>query len=113
MLSKHNLNLSGGTSGSPIFDLTGKVIAINNAGIGRLAFSLTGELVQVSQAALDFGIRVDKIYDLFQSSASAKPIANTDSTLPAPLLEGKQWETLDISFQPENLEERLLKAMEF
>ena len=45
---QHNLDLSGGTSGSPIFDHYGWVIAVNNSGTESLLIDET-ELLQESQ----------------------------------------------------------------
>ena len=51
---QHNFNTTPGTSGSPIFNRRGEVIAIHNAG-------------STTEASLGFGIRADEIRDLLQA----------------------------------------------
>ena len=46
---QHTLDTTGGTSGSPIFDQQGWVIAVHNSGF--------------SQGSLSFGVRVDEVWD--------------------------------------------------
>jgi len=55
---QHNLDLSNGTSGSPIYNLSGKVIAVNSGAIN-------------SESALGVAIRIDKARELL--SRAAKP----------------------------------------
>ena len=50
---QHNLDLSPGTSGSPIFNKRGEVIAVNNAG--------------VIGTSLGFGIRADELREIFEA----------------------------------------------
>jgi S1-C subfamily serine protease len=58
---QHNLNLSGGTSGSPIFNRDGKVIAINNSGVETLVYSEENDSwKRVPIASLGFAIRADQ-----------------------------------------------------
>ena len=62
---QHNLDLSGGTSGSLIFDHEGYVIGINNAGTERLVFDdYTGRPQRIPSGNIGFGIRVDEIWHL-------------------------------------------------
>ena len=105
---QHNLNLSGGTSGSPIFTPEGRVVAVNNSGIEALALTFAGEPARIPQAALDFGIRSDKIHELLsQAGVAAKPVWRT-----VPDLEGIDLGSLEIegrdSSLTENLRERFL-----
>jgi hypothetical protein len=55
---QHNFNLTGGTSGSPIFNREGKVVAINNSGLAGYS--------------IGFGIRIDLLdYCMRQSITSS------------------------------------------
>jgi V8-like Glu-specific endopeptidase len=71
-LVQHDLNLSGGTSGSPIFTSAGVVVAVNSSGIEALVPTSGGDSTRVSQAALGFGIRADKIQELLATQPAAK-----------------------------------------
>ena len=107
---QHNLDLSGGTSGSPIFTAEGKVVAINNSGIVATALTFGGIPTQVSQASLGFGIRSDKIHELLsQAGVTAKPVSRK---VPVPNLEGIDLSSLVIQGPQgdltEALEERFL-----
>ncbi len=64
---QHNLDLSGGTSGSLIFDHEGFVIAVNNAGTERLVFDQnTGRPQRIPSGNIGFGIRVDEVWRLVE-----------------------------------------------
>ncbi len=69
---------SGGTSGSPIFDHEGWIVAVNNSGTEALVIDQrTGEPRRVPSGNVGFGIRVDEAWDFIEwvDSALAKPIA--------------------------------------
>lgn len=75
---QHNLDLSGGTSGSPIFDHEGWIVAVNNAGTEALVIDQrTGEPRRVPSGNIGFGIRVDEAWDFIEwlDSASTKAVA--------------------------------------
>ena len=68
----HNALTSKGTSGSPLFDESGKVIAINNGGLSAKTVTVadpkTGALraeVTYEATGLNFGIRADVLQSLF------------------------------------------------
>ena len=67
---QHNLDLSGGTSGSFIFDHEGFIIAVNNAGTERLVFDQrTGKPQRIPTGNIGFGIRVDDVWRLVDLGA--------------------------------------------
>ena len=102
---QHNLDLSGGTSGSPIFNTEGEVVAINSSGISLTALTFGGDPFQVSQASLGFGIRVDKIHELLiQAGVAAKP---TGARLPGARLDGRDLRDFDFGSEEDDLTERL------
>ena len=103
---QHNLDLSGGTSGSPIFDASGQVVAINNAGISDIG--INGDWPRISQTALGFGIRADKIHELLdQAGVAAKPTTGTNFSELASRLDGRDISSLNIVTTREDLAERL------
>lgn len=105
---QHNLDLSGGTSGSPIFDISGKVVAINNAGTDFEVGSISGEPTLVSQAAFGFGIRVDKINEFLDNAGmAAKRTTHAGPGRLASRLDGRDIRSLDIVTTREELAERL------
>ena len=105
---QHNLDLSGGTSGSPIFDASGQVVAINNAGIENVVLSIVGTPARISQAALGFGIRADKIHELLDDvGVVAKPTTPVNPSGLASSLDGQDIGSLDIGTTQEDLAERL------
>ena len=55
---QHNLDLSPGTSGSPIFAHTGLIVAANNAGTEELVTNAPGDPSHIPSGNIDFGIRV-------------------------------------------------------
>jgi hypothetical protein len=62
---QHNLDLSPGTSGSPIIDQYGWVIAINNAGTSGIGFDpMTGQPTRIPSGNIGWGIRIDKVWEL-------------------------------------------------
>ena len=73
---QHSLDLSGGTSGSPIFDHQGWIIAVNNSGTEALTLNLnTGEPSRVPTGNIGFGIRADDVWDFIDTFASDKRTA--------------------------------------
>ena len=62
---QHNLDTTGGTSGSLIFDQLGWVVAVSHAGVESIVFDITtGAPERVGQGSLGFSIRVDAVWDL-------------------------------------------------
>ena len=81
LILQHNLDLSGGTSGSPIFDHEGWIVAVNNAGTEALVIDQrTGEPRRVPSGNIGFGIRADEAWDFIEwvDSALVKPIAGDE-----------------------------------
>ena len=109
-LVQHNLDLSGGTSGSPILNAAGRVVAVNNAGYENIVLSVGGEPVRVPQTALNFGIRADKIRELFgEMGVSAKPVIVPVGF--APKLDGRDLATLQVHSARDDLGQRLAKRL--
>ena len=84
---QHNLNLSGGTSGSPVFDHLGWVVAVNNSGTEALVINQnTGEPTRVGTGNIGFGVRVDDVWDFINWFSSAKPASVREASWPEPLV---------------------------
>lgn len=65
-LIQHSASLSKGTSGSPLFDASGKVVAVSFAGIGSRTSAAAGDM---SSAQIGFAIRADEVRELLVSTA--------------------------------------------
>ena len=85
---QHNLDLSKGTSGSPIFDVNGYVVAVNNAGIDRRVYDSNIEKwVWIDSGNVGWGIRVDEVWgliDLIEAAASSTTLKAAPDVIPAP-----------------------------
>ena len=89
---QHNLGTTGGTSGSPIIDIGGNVIAVHYAGFGVVVVfdPATGQPLVTSTAGLSGAIRADEVWamvDLFESSgkrvaASTRPVLDSYQAFP-------------------------------
>ncbi|MDE0248874.1 MAG: trypsin-like peptidase domain-containing protein [Gammaproteobacteria bacterium] len=60
---QYNFNTTGGTSGSAVFDHNGWIVAVNHAGIEARVPDIDGDMVRIPLGSLDFGIRVDAVWD--------------------------------------------------
>ena len=66
---QHNLDTTGGTSGSPIFDLTGKLLAVNNSGAGMNIWDdATHDFRFVPTGSVGYGIRADVVNEMFANA---------------------------------------------
>ncbi len=61
---QYSFDTTGGTSGSPVFDHNGWVVAVNHAGIETRAWSTQGRTVRIPIGELNFGIHVDELWEL-------------------------------------------------
>ncbi len=57
-----NLGQTGGTSGSPVFDHEGFIVAVGYAGVGANVVDSEGVPILIPIGDLDFGIRVDEVW---------------------------------------------------
>ena len=73
---QYNFNTTGGTSGSPVFDQHGWVIAVNFSGIEARVTDTDGDLVRIGLGSLNFGMRVDAIWDFIEccTTPAAMPL---------------------------------------
>lgn len=80
-----NLGQTGGTSGSPVFDHEGFIVAVSYAGIGASVVDSEGVPILIPIGDLDFGIRVDEVWTLIDLiEAAAKPPAAGSRSYPYP-----------------------------
>ena len=76
-LIQHNLDTSGGTSGSLLFDHEGFIIGINHAVFESLVFNQhTGQPQRVPVSSLGFGIRVDEMWRLYDQTRARRAISD-------------------------------------
>jgi V8-like Glu-specific endopeptidase len=63
---QHNFNTTPGTSGSPIVDTKGRLIAVNNSGaVMRIWNDATGSFSTIPTGSIGYGIRADIVNDMF------------------------------------------------
>ena len=73
-IMQHNLNTTGGTSGSAVFDANGWVVGVNHASAGKWVTGDDGEPVLIRTGAIGVAIRVDEVWtaiDLWEQQRAA------------------------------------------
>ena len=80
-----NLGQTGGTSGSPVFDHQGFIVAVSNAGIVEIVVDPEGAPTAIPIGDLDFGVRVDEVWTLIDLiEAATEPPAEGARGYPYP-----------------------------
>jgi hypothetical protein len=64
VLMQYNMNTTGGTSGSPVFNSSGFTIAIHNSGIYAYVIDAFNNFIRIGLGDLKFGIRIDEREDV-------------------------------------------------
>jgi len=63
---QHNFNNTPGTSGSPIFDISSRLIAVHNSGeMQNIWNDATGSFSEIPVGSIGYGIRADVVNDMF------------------------------------------------
>ena len=73
-LIQHNLDVTGGVSGSPIFDANGWVVGVSHAAAGEWVTGEDGEPVLIRTGAIGLAIRIDEVWtaiDIWEQQRSA------------------------------------------
>ena len=77
---QYSFDSTGGTSGSPVFDHDGWVVAVHHARFATSVRHVSGDSVQIGVGSYDFGIRVDEVWDLMahlESGGNSLSVAQT------------------------------------
>ncbi len=73
---QHNLDTSGGMSGSLLLDHVGYIIGINYAGFERVVYDeLTGKPTPIPSSNPGFGIRVDEMWRLYDAAKARRTVS--------------------------------------
>lgn len=85
---QYNFDTSGGTSGSPVFDHNGWIVAVHYAGVAVDVMDTDGDVVRIGLASAGFGIRVDAIWTFLDHLEAGRgqmpPQGKTTTSRPYP-----------------------------
>ena len=79
---QYNFNTTGGTSGSPVFDQHGWVIAVHFSSIEARVTDTDGDPVRIGVGSLNFGMRVDAIWDFIECCTTPAAMSLRDGGRP-------------------------------